>query len=424
MHCYNTTLLEVLNKHAPMKEKEVVLCPHAPWYTDTVRRAKQERRKAERRWKKTNLTIYRDILKEKQQEANALCEEAKADYYNKKIDETKKNSQELFKLANSLLYRTKDSTLPSHTSEKDLADSFGTYFCQKIEKIREHFPERMRSSAPVDNPSSSTIQPLTSFLEISKKELSKLILHGNSKSCDLDPIPTSLLKQILPVVLPTMHSIVNKSLIEATMPTSLKKAIVKPLIKKSTLNKENYKNFRPVSNLPYVGKLVEKAAIVQIEAHLTRNSLHEPLQSAYTANHSTETALVKVANDILLALDNHQCVYLVLLDLSAAFDTINHDVFLDRLSNDYAVSGGVSDWMKSYLTDRTQQIAINKTLSDQIGLEYGFPQGSCVGPFGFKLYTKPLTEIARKYEINIHLYADDTQLYVSFNLDVSESVLS
>jgi len=199
------------------------------------------------------------------------------------------------------------------------------------------------------------------------------------------------------------------------MPSHLKQALVKPLLKKPSLDKENQKNYRPVSNPPYIGKLIEKAAIKQIDNHLTANKLHEPLQSAYTANHSTETALLKVTNDILLSLDNHQCIYLVLLDLSAAFDTIDHDMFLERLENDYAVTGKVVDWMRSYLVNRTQTIDINNTFSDRIQLEFGFPQGSSIGPFGFKLYTKPLTDIAKKNNVNIHLYADDTQLYVPFD---------
>ena len=102
-------------------------------------------------------------------------------------------------------------------------------------------------------------------------------------------------------------------------------------------------------NYPYIfGKLIEKVTIDQTDRHLSQNNLHEPLQSAYTPNHSTETAVVKVSNDILRALDCRQGVYLVLLDLSAAFDTIDHKVFLRRLQEDYGIEGGVTDWMECY----------------------------------------------------------------------------
>ena len=248
---------------------------------------------------------------------------------------------------------------------------------------------------------------------------SKLILEGNSKSCCLDPLPTNILKQILPSLLPVITSIVNKSLRQSIMPTSLKHAVVTPLLKKSSLDKENLKNYRFVSNLPYLGKCIEKVAIKQMDDHLSENNLHEPLQSAYKTYHSTETALVKVTNDILLALDKRQCVYLVLLDLSAAFDTIDHQVFLTQLQRDYGMSGEIVEWMETYLTGRRQCVQINGISSDEVTLQYSFPQGSCIGPFGFKLYTKSLTQIAKHHGIEVHLYADDTQLYITVQLYIT-----
>ena len=141
-------------------------------------------------------------------------------------------------------------------------------------------------------------------------------------------------------------------------------------------------------------KLIEQVAIDQIDKHLSQNDLHEPLQSAYTLNHSGETAVVKVTNEILHALDCRQCAYLVLLYVSTAFDTIDHKVFLRPLQRDYAITGGVKDWMEFYLSERSQSININSISTDKIRLEYGFPQGSQIGPLGFKLYTKPLAAIA------------------------------
>ena len=418
--CYNNNLSSIFNGHAPVTEKEVVLRPHAPWYNEHIRQAKRERRRTERVFRHTNLEIDKQIFLSNQKLVNDLCSKAKQSYYNDKITEAQKDSKELFKISKQLLCKSKSSNLPSHSCCKDLANRFSNFFSEKIGKIRSDL-ERVITNISSDekyvnmNVLTSNTDRMRSFANITEDELAKIILSGNSKSCLLDPMPTSFVKSLLPVLLPTIHTIVNRSLQESYMPSALKGAIVKPLLKKPSLDKENFKNYRPVSNLAYLGKLIESVAIKQIDKHLSALGLHEPLQSAYTQNHSTETAMIKVVNDILCALDRGQCAYLVLLDLSAAFDTIDHQVFLKLLREDYSVTDGVADWMESYLTDRHQIVDINGTFSDKIALNYGFPQGSKIGPFGFKLYTKRLTAIAQKHNISIHLYADDTQLYTTFN---------
>ena len=309
----------------------MVLCPHAPWYNEHIERAKQERRQAERRWVKSKLEIDKQILKCKQHVVNDLCKKAKTAYYNytklMSVQTTQKlyfGSQIPYSNAKNL---TSNNVLPSHTSTKDLANSFGKFFDNKIAKIRCNMNGKKERTIA----NTCKIPNFGTFSDISESKLCKIISSGNSKFCALDPLPTSLVKVLLPALLPAIHTIVNRSLGESYMPDALKEAIVKPLLKKPSLDKEIYKNYRPVSNLPYIGKVIEHVVIEEIENHLSTYQLHEPLQSAYTHNHSTETALVKVTNDILCALDNRQCVYLVLLDLSAAFDTIDHKVFLRRI---------------------------------------------------------------------------------------------
>ena len=113
------------------------------------------------------------------------------------------------------------------------------------------------------------------------------------------------------------------------------------------MNIEDFKNFRPVSNLPYLGKLIEKVAVSQMEEHMTEHQLHEIFQSAYQANHSMETALLRVTNDVLKAADKRQCTLLTMLDLSAAFDTIDHKQFLDRMEAEYGIKGHARRWLES-----------------------------------------------------------------------------
>ena len=146
------------------------------------------------------------------------------------------------------------------------------------------------------------------------------------------------------------------------------------------LDKELLKNFRPVSNLAYIGKLIEKVACDQLNDHRDEHNLHPVNQSAYRKHHSIETALVKITNDILEAMDKKLCVGLVLLDLSAAFDTVSHSILLRRLEEDYGVKGASLLWLESYFNNRTQAVNNNGVLSGSTPLSTGMPQGSRIGP--------------------------------------------
>jgi hypothetical protein len=207
-------------------------------------------------------------------------------------------------------------------------------------------------------------------------------------------------------------NIVNLSLKEGVFPGQFKSAIVTPLLKKSTLDKDNLKNYRPVSGLNYVSKVIERVVAKQIKNYLATNNLDNPNQSAYKTGHSTETTLLKIKNDIHLNLAENKPTALVLLDLSAAFDTIDHNTLSALLRAEFGFQGTVLKWFNSYLADRTLSVKIDDDQSDRLSLEFGVPQGSVLGPVLFTLYTTPLSDIISKYDdISHHLYADDTQVY-------------
>ena len=155
-------------------------------------------------------------------------------------------------------------------------------------------------------------------------------------------------------------------------------------------------------------------AVDQIQSYLNEHDLFPSLQSAYRQHHSTETAPLKVKNDILMNMEDQCVTLLVLLDLRAAFDTVDHRILLDRLQFDFGISGTALNWFESYLSNRTQRISIDGVLSNIFNLKFGVPQGSCLGPLLFSLYASKLFKIVETHLPNPHCYADDTQLYIAF----------
>ena len=164
-----------------------------------------------------------------------------------------------------------------------------------------------------------------------------------------------------------------------------------------------------VSNLSFMFKILEKVVAYQLLSHLNRYNLFSGFQSAYRPGHSTETALLKVVNDLLSALDEGKFLVLVLLDLSAAFDTIDHYILLYRLHHVFGIQGTALSWFRSYLTNRFQMVSIKGTLSDPVELCYGVLQGSVLGPILFILYMQPLSHVILNHPVSHMLYADDTQ---------------
>ena len=236
-------------------------------------------------------------------------------------------------------------------------------------------------------------------------------MSSKTKSCQLDPVRTWTLKGCINQLLPTITEIINSSLEQGHFPPKLKESIFYPLLRKPALDPEDNNNFRPISNLSFLSETLERTAAVQLDNHLTDHQLYAKMQSAHRKYHSTESAL-KVFNYINTVIDNqHECV-LVLLDLSEAFDTIDHKILINRLENEYGISGLALEWLKSYLQERPQRVVVNGTYSDPKCNCFGVPQGSVLRPLLFSLYYGPLEDVIRAHGIDAMMDADDSELYI------------
>ena len=143
--------------------------------------------------------------------------------------------------------------------------------------------------------------------------------------------------------------------------------------------------------------------------------MNNEYQSAYRENHSTETALLHVQNDLFQAVDKSGAAVLVLLDLLAAFDTLDHAVLLNRLASKFSLHGKVLQWISSYIQGRSQSVQVGDVISNKTSLHFGLPQGSVLGPLLYNLYTTSLLNVISHHDVCFHMYADDMQLYIGFD---------
>ena len=232
------------------------------------------------------------------------------------------------------------------------------------------------------------------------------------KQCATDPIPTWLLKDCSDLLAPCITQIINCSLVTGYVPIALKQAYDTPLMKKMGLDENTAANYRPVSNLSVLSKLLERVVSQQTERYLSIEGHFPPHQSAYRKHHSTETVLTRVCSDIITQLDKGDCALMAFLDLSVAFDAFDKSILINRLSRTFRVRGTTLEWFSSYLTGRTEHVLYNGVKSPVRTAEYGVPQGSVLGPLLFVLYTADLEVIACQHGVEAHFYADDSQMYI------------
>ena len=260
----------------------------------------------------------------------------------------------------------------------------------KKKKVKMVYDETSGAPEPVFQ---STTHSFSDLKQCTIEDLKKIIISSPVKSCELDPIPTFLLREFLDELLPFIHIMCHKSVSTGTLPSSQKRAIVTPRLKKKGMDLGELSSFRPISNFSFMSKILEKIVVKQLMSYLLESNLLPKFQSGYRGHHFTETLLVRLVSEIHTAIDNGEVTVFALLNVSAAFDSVDHNILLQRLRTSFGLGGRELEWLESFFCGRSQSVHIGNLQSEWRVISTGVPQGSVLGPLLYVLFTADVLQI-------------------------------
>lgn len=393
------------------------------WMTSTARDLKRCSRQLERKYhasrSEQDYVAWRRAGRAVVKEMNG----ARVKYYKDRVQSAASAPAELWKTIKKLLHSTSANIVLDHFTASVRAVEFLKFFNAKLVKIRDVIQVKLSNTdVNFPLPVSHSSLPFTTFDLVTSSEVNSFII-SKSKFSPLDKIPACLLRSCSILFSPLIADLANLSFSQGIFPDIFKCAQITPLIKKPSLDPDDPSSYRPISNLRTVGKILECLAHKRLAHHLLNTPNFSNLQSAYRLQHSTETTLAKITNDLFRSIDSGSPSVLVALDLSAAFDCVSHEKLLRRLADDFGIDNAVHSWLSSYLSGRSHFVKVDSGVSDTVSVTCGVPQGSVLGPLLFTTYISPIQRVIESFDINHVAYADDLTLYVNL-LGDTKSILS
>ena len=406
----------IIDKHAPLKRTRIKQ-KDSPWMTANIIKLMRKRDRLKQKAKNSKKDADWNKYKKARNNVTTLIRQTKRDFISAHIESSVHDVKKVWKTLRYLAPERKSDT--EATSIKvdgnyihcqEMSNAFNEYFSTVGETLHKTFSstkKRMKRKRSKKLPN----QSLFVFTDTVPNDVEKVIKNlPINKATGPDNLPTKLLKPVASTIAPAITHILNQSFRTGSIPSGWKCARVTPIFKGG--DKTCLENYRPISVIPILAKIMEKIAYDQTIKYLTENKVLTNCQSGFRSMHSTETALINVTEKWLKEIDNGNIVGIVMIDLKKAFDTIDHSILLEKLEM-HGFDHSTLKWFKNYFEDRRQFTSVNGYISDERTLTCGVPQGSLLGPLLFTLFVNDMPNYVKSCEVS--LYADDTCLFTSSN---------
>lgn len=405
---FKTTLTALFNKHAPIIGK-TVKGQFCPWLNNGIYKLMNERDKALRKARKSKKPSDWKAYCKVRNLCTRKIRESKSQFSKNLLAQNCHNPKKFWDTIKKIMPTKPRNVVSDATATKSKVESLCLFFSSIAAQIKE-------KSIPLKDfvwkqPQWSKLRTTSifTFKYVSKisieKELKKL---KRSKATGVDDLPPGLLKDCSSQIAAPLCHIINLSIQTAMIPGEWKHAVVKPIFKKGSTDDNN--NYRPISILPVISKILERAVYDQVIEYLEKNNLLSQYQFGYRRLRSTDLAANLLLDDIRKEVDKKKYVAAVFMDLSKAFDTVGHSILIEKLSA-YGIRGNELEWFSDYLFGRKQEVVVNNIKSDPQPVNCGVPQGSILGPLLFLIFFNDFDNVLLK--ASVIKFADDTVIYFS-----------